>query len=293
MKKAELSLLSRLRVDPFRELMIGRGLGVISGIDTGASGQPSACSGRSARNSKLNLWTRTPGDRTGRRPDRNVMDRTGLRRACLVSLALTAVVLLSACTVVMAQHKGYTPVADLDAFRESFSKESAKIHTIVSSFAQEKQLIALTETITSTGEFWFKRSNQVRIDYKKPFVYRMIMNGDKILIKDEQKENRINVRSNKLFQQVNRIMLDCIQGSILSSKDFSTRVFENKTHYLLELTPTGKGIRDFFDVILLKVERNDYSVSSIEMIEPGGDKTLMTFTDKTINSPVNDEVFAL
>ena len=215
------------------------------------------------------------------------------RRRYLLLLALTSVVVLSSCMTLHAQHKGYVPVGDLNAFKESFSKESAKVQTIVSSFTQEKQLIALTETITSTGDFWFKRSNQVRIDYKKPFVYRMIMNGDKILIKDEQKENRINVRSNKLFQQVNRIMLDCIQGSILSSKDFSTRVFEDKSHYLLELTPTGKGIRDFFDVILLKVERKDYSVASIEMIEPGGDKTLMTFSDKKLNSPVNDEVFAL
>ena len=206
---------------------------------------------------------------------------------------LTAMVVLSTCTFVHAQHKGYSSVEDLETFKESFSKESAKIQTIVSSFTQEKQLIALTETITSTGEFWFKRSNRVRIDYKKPFVYRMIMNGDKILIRDEQKENRINVRSNKLFQQVNRIMLDCIQGSILTSKDFTTRVFENDKYYLLELTPAGKGLSDFFDVILLKVDKRDHSVASIEMIEPGGDKTLMTFTDKRINTPLNDEVFAL
>lgn len=194
---------------------------------------------------------------------------------------------------VSAQYKGFSPVENLEGFKASFARESARIQTIVSSFTQEKQLIALTETITSSGEFWFKRSNQVRIDYKKPFVYRMIMNGDRILIKDEQKESQINVRSNKLFQQVNRIMMDCIQGSILTSKDFSTRVFENKHSYLLELTPTGKGIRDFFDVILLSVEKSDYSVASIEMIEPGGDKTLMTFTNKKINSPVADEVFAL
>lgn len=192
-----------------------------------------------------------------------------------------------------AQFKGYSPVSDLESFRKSFAERSGRIQTIVSNFRQEKQLIALTETIASTGQFWFRRSDQVRIDYKKPFVYRMIMNGDKILIKDEQKENRINVRSNKLFQQVNRIMLDCIQGSILSSKDFSTRVFENDAYYLLELTPTGKGIRDFFEVILLKVDKTDYSVSSIEMSEPGGDKTLMTFTEKKLNVPVADEVFAL
>ena len=83
-----------------------------------------------------------------------------------------------------------------------------EMDSIESSFTQEKVLTALTEKITSTGQFWFKRSNRVRIEYLKPFTYTMIMNGDKMLLRDDQKENRVNVRSNKLFQQINQIMID-------------------------------------------------------------------------------------
>lgn len=192
-----------------------------------------------------------------------------------------------------AQYTGYKPVADLSAFRKAFATESGKVQTISSDFTQEKVLTALTEKITSHGKFWFKRSNRVRIDYIKPFVYRMVMNGDKMLVRDEQKENRINVRSNKLFQQVNRIMIDCVQGTILGSKDFTTRVFENDKNYLLEMTPSGKGLRDFFETIVLTVEKKDYSVRSIEMNEPAGDKTVISFTSKVLNAPVADEIFAL
>ena len=192
-----------------------------------------------------------------------------------------------------AQYTGYKPVADLQTFRKAFAVESAKVQTITSDFSQEKVLTALTEKITSNGKFWFKRSNRVRIDYTKPFVYRMVMNGDKMLVKDEQKENRINVRSNKLFQQVNRIMIDCVQGTILDSKDFTTRVFENDKNYLLEMTPSGKALRDFFQTIVLTVEKKDYSVRAIEMNEPAGDKTVISFTNKVLNATVADEVFAL
>lgn len=192
-----------------------------------------------------------------------------------------------------AQYAGYKSISDLAAFKKQFATESAKVQSITSDFVQQKELLALTETITSSGKFWFKRSNRVRIDYTKPFTYRMVMNGDKMLVKDDQKESRINVKSNKLFQQVNKIMIDCVQGTILDSKDFTTRVFENDKTYLLEMTPVSKALKEFFQTIVLSVEKKDYSVKSIDMNEPSGDKTTITFSNKVLNAQVADEVFAL
>lgn len=192
-----------------------------------------------------------------------------------------------------AQYAGYKSISDLAAFKKQFAVESAKVQSITSDFVQQKELLALTETITSSGKFWFKRSNRVRIDYTKPFIYRMVMNGDKMMVKDDQKESRINVKSNKLFQQVNKIMIDCVQGTILDSKDFTTRVFENDKTYLLEMTPVSKTLKEFFQTIVLSVEKKDYSVKSIDMNEPSGDKTTITFSNKVLNAQVADEVFAL
>lgn len=192
-----------------------------------------------------------------------------------------------------AQYPGYSAVTDFPAFKKKFSVESLKVESVSSNFTQEKILSALTEKITSSGKFWFKRSNKVRIDYQKPFVYRMVMNGDKMLIRDEQKESRINVKSNRLFQQVNRIMIDCVQGTILDSKDFSPKVYEDKNTYLLEMTPTSKTLREFFQTIVLVVDKKDYSADSIRLNEPGGDTTTITFTDKKINTQLSDAVFTL
>lgn len=194
---------------------------------------------------------------------------------------------------VSAQYTGYKPISDLNAFKKEFALQSAKINTITSGFKQEKILSALTEKITSSGNFKFKRTNKVRIEYTKPFSYLMVMNGEKLVVKDDQKETRVNVKSNKLFQQINRIMVDCIQGTILDSKDFTTKVFENDKAYLLEMTPVTKGLKDFFKTIVLTVEKKDYSVRAIEMNEPAGDQTIITFTDKKLNDQVSDEIFAL
>lgn len=192
-----------------------------------------------------------------------------------------------------AQYPGYHLIADLPAFKAKFSTEAVSIQSITSHFTQEKTLAALTEKITSTGKFWYKRSNRVRIEYMKPYFYLMILNGEKMLVRDDQKENKINAKSNKLFQQVNRLLIDCVQGTILESKDFSITGFENDKTILLEMTPKSKGLREFFSTIVLTLEKRDYSVKSIEMNEPMGDKTLLVFTDKKINEPVSDAMFIL
>lgn len=198
---------------------------------------------------------------------------------------------LSLAGAIQPEYPGFRLLSSNAQFKVQFKDASGKIQSVKSDFIQEKTLFALTEKITSHGKFWFKKSNKVRLDYIAPFTYRMVINGDKVLVKDDHKENRINVRSNKLFQQINKIMLDCMQGKILESKDFATRVFENESSYLLELTPVSKSLKDFFQNIVLIVEKNDYSVRSMALNEPSGDKTLMTFTNKSINAPLQDEIF--
>jgi outer membrane lipoprotein-sorting protein len=88
-------------------------------------------------------------------------------------------------------------------------------------------------------------------------------------------------------------MIDCVQGTILDSKDFTSVVYENENTYQLEMTPTSKILSGFFQMIILKVDKKDYSASSIEMNEPSGDMTIIRFTNKQINAEVSDTVFAL
>lgn len=201
-------------------------------------------------------------------------------------------ILVATVSSASGQYSGFEPVDNLTAFKKEFAVQSAKISSVSSNFTQEKVLIALTEKITSTGSFKFKRQNKVRIEYIKPFSYLLIMNGERMLVKDGNKETQLSVKSNKLFQQINQIMIDCIRGTILDNKALATKVFESHNCYLLEMTPVTKSLKLFFENIVLNVEKKDYSVNSIQMNEPGGDQTIITFTDKKINDPVQDAVFA-
>ena len=192
-----------------------------------------------------------------------------------------------------AQYAGYTLMRELTDFKTSFSAAAKKTISIKSDFVQEKNLSMLSEKITSKGKFWFKKDNQVRMEYSTPFQYLLVINKDKVFIKDGQKQNTINTKSNKLFQQINKITVDCVQGNITDNPDFKIRVFESKGGFLVELTPISKGLKDFFKTINVIVDKKDYAVAGIEMNENSGDNTVIRFSNKEMNTNIPDALFAI
>lgn len=191
----------------------------------------------------------------------------------------------------IAQHGGFTPVHDFPAFQQKFLSSTQAITSIKSTFVQEKNLVMLKEKIQSKGSFWFKRENKVRLQYETPFHYTMIINGDLFIVRDDQKETVSNAHSNKLYRQINQIILDCIQGTILQNKDFTSKVFESPSQYLLEMTTVSKTLRDYFQTILLIVDKKDGSVVSMNLVEPGGDDTLIRFNERQLNGALDDQIF--
>ena len=201
--------------------------------------------------------------------------------------------LLSAIGGVQAQYPGFKPVADMNKFSQLFTTAARNTQSIKSDFVQEKNLSMLSEKIVSKGKFWFKKNNQVRMEYTQPFQYLMIINQNNVYIRDGQKENKISTRSNKLFQQINKIIIDCIQGSVLNNPEYKTAVFENNQAFLIELKPSAKALKEFFKNINILVSKKDYSVTTLELHEQTGDKTVITYTNKELNTTLADALFAI
>ncbi|MES1219247.1 MAG: outer membrane lipoprotein carrier protein LolA [Bacteroidota bacterium] len=206
-------------------------------------------------------------------------------------LILIMMLMLSYC--VKAQYAGYKLLGDATNFKTQFAAASQKINTIKSDFVQEKELSMLSEKIISKGKFFFRKENAVRMEYTQPFQYLMIINGSKIYVKDSQKENKISAKSNKLFEQINKIMMDCVNGSALSSTDFTVKIFEGNDTYLAELSPLNKNLKSLFKNINLVVAKKDYAVTKIEMHEPSGDNTTINFVNREMNVSIPDALFAI
>ena len=149
----------------------------------------------------------------------------------------------------------------------------------------------ISEKITSKGEFWFKKESKVRMEYTQPFQYLIIINQNRIYIKDRLNENTISTKGNKLFRQISQIIADCVQGTILNNPEFKISIFESDQAYKIEMIPTSKGLKDFFKNINITVDKKTYTVSKVEMIELTDDNTIISFLNRENNTNIPDALF--
>ena len=191
----------------------------------------------------------------------------------------------------MAQPKGFKPVQNLAAFQQSLAKNTATVQSIQSNFSQVKHLSLLADKISSKGKFYYRKEDKVRIEYSTPFQYLLVMNAGQIMVKDEQKTSRINTRNSKMMQSVNRIMIDCMRGSVLANPDFKVTAFENGSDYLLSLSPANEAMKKLFKQIDVYLARANFDVDRLTMTEQGGDYTDMNFSGTQHNAALSDALF--
>lgn len=189
--------------------------------------------------------------------------------------------------------QNFKAVKDTFALRQKVEQMSKTVNSIESDFTQEKNLSMLSEKIMSKGHFVFKKENLLRWEYQTPYKYLIVINKDKIWIKDEKKTNKYDMNSNKVFKEINDIMIACVQGNIFKSGKFKVAYFENDKYYKLELYPLQKNMKESLKKINMYFDKNVTSVSKLDMIEPNDDYTTLEFTTKKLNGPIADNIFTV
>lgn len=190
-----------------------------------------------------------------------------------------------------AQPKGFSAVKNTAAFQQAMGRSNAAVETIESDFNQTKNLALLADKIKSKGKFYFKKQDKVRIEYTSPYSYLLVMNAGQILVKDETKSSKINTRNSKTMQSVNRIMLDCMRGTVFQNPDFKTTAYESPQQYLLAMVPATESMRKMFRQIDVYLDKRSFDVDRLTMTEQGGDFTDMDFVNTQHNKTLNDALF--
>ena len=191
----------------------------------------------------------------------------------------------------MAQN--FKVVKDTNALKQKIETMSKMVNAIESDFTQEKNLSMLSEKIISKGHFKFKKENMLRWEYNRPYKYLIVINKDKIWIKDEKKTQKYDMNSNKVFKEINDIMMSCVQGNIFKSGKFKVIYFENEKYYKLELIPIQKNMKESLKKINMYFDKSVTSVHKLDMIEPNDDYTTLEFVLKSQNAQLPDNIFTV
>ena len=187
----------------------------------------------------------------------------------------------------------WVPVKDMAGFKSQYAAKSASLNSLNCDFKQEKQISMLDHKILSEGSFIYKKSNMLRMEYRKPSAFLFIMKNDQVTVRNNLRQTTVSTNSNKLFRMISQVTIDCVTGNILNTKDFSIDISESPKQYQLSMVPLQKALRSLFSRISIVISRNDFTVETLELDESSGDITRITFANKQINVPVSDATFEI
>jgi outer membrane lipoprotein-sorting protein len=188
----------------------------------------------------------------------------------------------------------YKALKDTSLLRSRITTYSKNLLTLESSFVQWKYMSVLTEPSKSNGYFCFKNPGKVRWEYIDPFKYLVVINNDRLYMKDDKKIKSFEMTSSKSFVALSSGLGKLLQGDIYDKKsEFACKYFENESSYKVVLLPLTKELKKVFKGIQLYFDKKLFSVSRVVMIELSGDKTEIEFTGRKINEGVDDAKFSI
>ena len=149
----------------------------------------------------------------------------------------------------------------------------------------------MEEVLVSRGWFLFKKENKVRWEYFDPIVYAIIINQNKFTINNDGKTSEFDTKSNKLFKEINNMIVMAIQGNFVDNPDFAAHFYQNNEIYLAVLKPQNKLLENIIIKIEICFSKSELAVTEVKFIEPGDDFTKIIFTNRKANIEIKDEQF--
>jgi len=190
------------------------------------------------------------------------------------------------------QSSEFKPVNHSEALIHKLDSFALSLKSIRSDFTQKKHISVLEEDIISKGKFIFRRPNTLKWSYTTPINYEVALLDGKFKINNDGKTSEFDINSNKMFAEINNMIVSMVNGSILTSEQFGVELFENQKQYKAILTPNNKDFKRFISKIHIFFEKSDMMVSKIRMVEASGDFTLISFSNRKKNTSIADSEFS-
>ncbi len=214
-----------------------------------------------------------------------------------------SVLMLVLCSGIFSVFAQMKPMIDseVDALKKKMTAETQKISTIESDFTQLKHIVAMSGDITSTGKFYYQKSDKVSLDYITPVKSQIVINGSKIKMVSNGKTNVFDVASNGLMKEMKDVISACMTGNLQAmTSNYKLEFFQAGKEYLVKIFPLNDAAKTIIDEVNIYLDKNDLSVTRLRMIEASKDKkakdkdyTEYQFTNKKLNVDVPASRFSV
>jgi len=205
-------------------------------------------------------------------------------------LVLLLILLLAWVAPVLAEED---PGVALDRVLAELERSAAGIETLSSDFVQEKHLEMFQETLVSRGHFYFAKPDKLRWEMTEPVASGFLLNGDSGKRWNERAGDPVpfDIAREPGMQLIAQQLLAWARVDILWLVKQYHMTLLSEQPVTLKLVPLQPGAEQFVEYILITFDAERRHVAMVEVHEPGGDFTRISFSGTELNQPLDPALF--
>lgn len=208
-------------------------------------------------------------------------------------LTLLLLCLLAGMSIAHGQDRPQTPsrveiLAVID-------RSASMLRSLQCEFVQTKELSLLQDRMVSRGVMYYRQEGgKLHWEYQTPYRYTFILNGNRVMVRSDERTDVIETSGNRMFREIARIMMNSLTGKCLSdTSDFEVRIFADAGRWIAELTPRRREMEQFFSRVRLHFDPDRQLVIRVEMVEKNGDRTVIDLKNLKTDATIDESVFAV
>ena len=182
---------------------------------------------------------------------------------------------------------------DLAPLLAELKKAASETETLSSDFVQEKYLSIFSEKLLSTGRFVYRKPGQLRWELLTPVASGFVLQGDRGERWNSlsQKQENFSVKSDPIMGMIAQQLLAWARVDLdwLQSR-YRMELF-SVNPVILYLFPLDQGEATFIEHLQIQFSENRRHVAEVQMIEQGGDSTLIRFVETEVNIELSADAF--
>ena len=181
-----------------------------------------------------------------------------------------------------------------EQIKQKVNQTASAMKTMQCDFIQTKHLKMLNNDFVSHGKMYYQQSNKLRWEYTSPYSYTFILNNDQVLLKNKQRNDLIDIKQNKLFREIVRIMMSSVVGNCLADdKNYKVSIATIGNEWVATLLPQRKDMKQMFQKLVLHFNAKKSVVNTVELYDKNGEKTIIELKNIRINETIHPHMFVI
>lgn len=181
---------------------------------------------------------------------------------------------------------GQTPVQDQEAWVATYVAHSQSTKNLQAQMVQTRITPLLLEPLVSTGSFHARNDGSIRWALDQPEPYTLLLSDNEVYVfeKGEWKQ-----RKEKKYTFIAELMASIVNGEILSSASFESRIFKTQTGHLVQLQVLDPKLARYMQSVKLEFGE-DLLLQSLTITDSGG-STEMALSQQRRNTTMEQDIF--